>query len=123
MSSDNEDKKLYSLIYKAIVPKGLRPESQEEIEAMLDTIGGEPLPEDKFMRMMRKIKGEEPVGVMPDESDIFLLEEKLTSHERELLAHYRTRGEAIPPEIRQKLDEMRKRALGKQDKDDPANEK
>jgi len=123
MSSDKEDKKLYSLIYKAIVPKGLRPESQEEIEAMLDTIGGEPLSEDKFMRMMRRIKGEEPIGVIPDEPDAFLLEEKLSPHERQLLTRYRTRGEAIPPEIQKKLDEIRKRALGKQDKDDPANEK
>lgn len=56
------DKKINSLIHRALGPRGLRPESQGDIEAMLDTIGGEELSEEKFRRMMKKIKGKEPVG-------------------------------------------------------------
>ena len=59
MPPENTDKKINSLIHRAIVPRGLRPESQEDIEAMLDTIGGEKLSEEKFRRMMNKVKGNE----------------------------------------------------------------
>jgi hypothetical protein len=115
VSINDNDKKLYESIYKAIVPKGLRPESQKDIDAMLETIGGEVLSQDKFQRMLRKIKGEEPLGF---EAQCKSSEsaESLTSREEKLVVLYREQGKAIPPEIQKKLEDMRKRAQGKQDK-------
>lgn len=116
MPINDKDKKMYASIYKAIVPKGLRPESQKDIDAMLETVGGEALPQDKFQRMLRKIKGEEPLGFEAQckSSESF---ESLTSREKELVVLYREQGKAIPPDIQKKLEDMRKRAKGKQDKE------
>jgi hypothetical protein len=55
---DKSDKFINKLIYNASVPKGLRPESLEDIDAMLDALGGQEYAVDKFERMMKKIKGE-----------------------------------------------------------------
>jgi hypothetical protein len=120
--SINHDKKIYPSIYKSIVSKGLRPESQEYLDALLDTIGGKPLTEDKFCRMLRKVKGEEPFGfeTCSESPNAFA---SLTSQEEQLLAFYREQGKQIPPEILRKLEEMRKRAKEEQDKEDANGEK
>lgn len=109
MSPDNEQDKLNSLIYKAIVPEGLRPKSAEDIEAMLDAIGGEKFHEDKLLRMMRKINGEEPVGIR-DENICPQPFSELSAEDRELVAFYREKGKDIPSDIQEKLNEIRKRA-------------
>ena len=51
------DAELNELVFKAIVPKGLRPETPEEINAMLDSLEAEPQPEETVQRMLRKIRG------------------------------------------------------------------
>ena len=111
MPAKRTDRELNSLIFQAIVPEGLRPSSPSDIEAMLDTIGGEEQSDEKFNRMLRKIRGEEPIGVRHDE--IEPTSALLTAEEEKLVALYRSRGERIPPEIEAKLEEMRKRARQK----------
>ena len=103
--SDN----MNAIIREALVAKGFRPETPKDIEAMLDAIGGDEFSPDKIQRMLRKIRGEEPIGVTPshDEQDQI---EAIDAKERELVAFYRAKGEAIPPEIQAKLDTMRRRA-------------
>lgn len=113
MPAKYSDKELNSLIFKAIVPKGLRPTSQGDVEAMLDALGGEEPSEDKLERMLRKVRGVESVGFCDWESIDSL--EKLTVRQEELVAFYRARGKELPPDIQAKLDEIRKRAKGHQD--------
>jgi len=113
MPAKYSDKELNSLIFKAIVPRGLRPTSRQDIEAMLDALGGEEISEDKLQRMLRKVRGEEPIGFCDLESLDSL--EDLTARQKELVAFYRAQGKQLPPDIQAKLNEIRKRAKGHQD--------
>lgn len=113
MPAKYSDKELNSLIFKAIVPKGLRPTSKQDIESMLDALGGEDISEDRLQRMLRKVRGEEPIGFCDWESLDSLKD--LTARQEELVAFYRARGKQLPPDIQAKLDEIRKRAKGHQD--------
>ena len=116
MATKYNDQELNSLIYKAIVPKGLRPTKPSDIEAMLDAIGGQEPSDGKLQRMLRKVRGEEPIGVF--EERIEEPSQELTREQQELVAFFRARGEEIPPEIQAKLDEMRKRAKRKEEEDE-----
>ena len=64
MAIKNKDsnQRLSKILNDALIPPGFRPKSNMAIEAMLETIGGEPLSSDKLARMLRKIKGKEPIG-------------------------------------------------------------
>ncbi len=107
---DKNQKQINKLIYNASVPKGLRPDSIEDIDAMLDAIGGQKYSDDKFQRMLQKIKGEIPLH-----KDSYKHTEnfcnEITEHESELMAMYRDGSEDISPDSQKKLDEMRNRAL------------
>ena len=52
------DQQLNDLVFKAIVPEHLRPETQEEIEEMLDQLGeyATPLSESQIRRILKKVK-------------------------------------------------------------------
>ena len=54
MMTDYTDETINELVFKAIVPKGLRPENPEEIDAMLDALGGETQSEENVQRMLLK---------------------------------------------------------------------
>ena len=111
MMKNNEktQKAINKLIYKAHVPKGLRPETNEDIDAMLDAVGGGKYPDEKIQRMMQKIKGHFPLhsetANLPDSSY-----EEITEQESELLAMHRDGSEDISSDSQKILDEMRKRA-------------
>jgi hypothetical protein len=120
ISDENFDRRLSKLLYNALIPHGFRPKSNDEIEAMLETIGGEPLAEEKRERMLRKISGEEPIRVRPEQI-LNVASEALTEEQKELVELWRAKGEEIPPDIRALLDEMEKRAADldeEEDKDD-----
>jgi hypothetical protein len=114
------DVDLNDLVFKAIVPKGLRPETPEETDALLDVVGGEKLPEDAIRRMLRKIRGEEPLGRPPQASGTYSQEAEAASLSDAELAHYRNRKGDIPPEVKQLLEDMEDEAL--QDGEDDGNE-
>ena len=106
----NRPHSMKAIIRDALIPKGFRPTNPQDIEAMLDTIGGDEFPADKIERMLRKVRGEEPIGVIPmQDEDIDT--DALDVEKRELVAFYRAKGQEIPPEIQAKLEAMRKRAL------------
>jgi hypothetical protein len=109
MSQNKPNNTMNCLIYSTLVPKGLRPETNEDIESMLDTIGGETYTREKTQRMMQKIKGSHD---QPCEEEISMdyLEQETRAHENDLMAMYRDEGESISPDSKQKLDDMRKRA-------------
>ena len=114
------DAELNDLVFKAIVPKGLRPETPEEIDAMLDVIGGEALSEDTVQRMLQKIRGEEPLGEPQKEGGLGSPEDVAESLSAAELALYRNRNDDIPPEVEQLLQDMEDEALqdGEDDGDD-----
>ncbi|KKK44673.1 hypothetical protein LCGC14_3166740 [marine sediment metagenome] len=51
--------RLNELVFNAIVPEELRPETPEAIDAMLNAMEAEPFSEEKIQRMLRKIRGAE----------------------------------------------------------------
>ncbi len=103
----------------ALVPQGFRPETDAQIEAMLDALGGETLPNEQRERMLRKIHGEEPIGQRPAPEPLPDLT-GLTSDQKELVALCRAEGRDIPPEIQAILDEMRKKAAEQKPDDEEA---
>ena len=118
--TDYTEEELNELVFKAIVPKGLRPETEEEINDMLDVMEDEPLPEDTIQRMLRKIRGEEPLGKRqemhePDSADIHAVD--LPEEEAVL---YRNQTDDLPPEVEQVLQDMEDEAL--EDSEDDTDE-
>lgn len=109
MSQEGKNQKqINRVIYNAFVPKGLRPESIEDIDGMLDAIGGQEYSDDKFQRMMQKIKGEEPLHANHNKYTESFCEE-ITESESELMAMHRDGSEKVSPDSQKKLDEMRNR--------------
>lgn len=120
MMTDYTDETINDLVFKAIVPKGLRPETPEEIDAMLDALGGEMQSEDDVQRMLRKIRGEEPLGDPTAERGRDCHEDAAAELSDAELALYRNRNEDVPPEVDQMLQDMEDEALrdGEEDEDD-----
>ncbi len=109
MSDQNPESMFDRLVHRALVPKGLRPRTNEEIEQLLDTIGGAPVSDEKLKRMLRKIDGEEEI--LPQSSrQTAPVDAELTADERELVALYRAQRKAFPPELAAKLKAMEERA-------------
>ena len=109
INDKNFDRRLSKLLYNALIPSGFRPTSNDEIEAMLETIGGESLPEEKRERMLRKIRGEEPIGVRTEQV-LNAPPQALTEEQKELVELWRAKGEEVHTDIQALLDEMEKRA-------------
>ena len=108
-NKDKPQESINKLISDAIIPKGLRPETNEDIDAMLDAIGGEKYSDNKLLRMMQKINGEIPIH--PDCNNATNNGcEEVTEQENELMAMYREGDDNISSDSQDKLDEMRKRA-------------
>lgn len=109
IDNKNPDQRLRKLLNTALIPAGFRPKGDADIDAMLDTIGGEPLSSEKLARMLQKVQGKEPLGKQQEE-EINVTSKVLSETHEELLMLYRARGRNIPPEIQAILNEMRKRA-------------
>ena len=118
MAIKNKDsnQRLSEILNAALIPPGFRPKSNMAIEAMLETIGGEPLSSDKLARMLRKIEGKEPIGNRIQQ-EVTISPGVLNETQQELLMLYRSKGRAIPPEIQAMLDDMRKRAAESKDEE------
>jgi hypothetical protein len=105
--SESEDRKLYELIQQALIPVGHRPKTLDQIDAMLQACAGETMPDEKLQRMLRKVRGEEPVGDRHDPV-IAAFEQTLTEQQRELVALHKAEGTEFPPEIKALLEQFRK---------------
>lgn len=120
MTENNSDKRLERLVRRAGVPRGFRPQSDAEIEKLLDTVGGEPYSKDKLARMLAKIRGDHlearPSAPTPSASAAFA---SLSESERELAELYRAQGKPLPPELEAKLKEMERRAAEPPPEDKP----
>ena len=116
IKSKDSNQRLSEILNAALIPPGFRPKSNMAIEAMLETIGGEPLSSDKLARMLRKIESKEPIGNRIQQ-EVDVSPGVLNETQQELLMLYRSKGRAIPPEIQAMLDDMRKRAAESKDEE------
>jgi hypothetical protein len=119
MTKQNPDLQFDQLIKAALVPKGHRPRTPEEVDRMLDLIDAPEVSDHKLQRMLRKINGEEPMFVEPDTQAPQPNSGELTAAERELVALYRSQGKDLPPEIQEKLRVMEERASRPPDDEEP----
>jgi hypothetical protein len=111
MTPEEKDKPVRELIAKVYLPPDLCPSDPDAIEAMLDAAGGQLLTDEQVERMLKKARGELPVGERRDEDEQAVwLEEGLTEQERELVALHRNDGGELPPEIKEKLRRLREKA-------------
>ena len=62
MNPEEQDKPVRDLIAKVYLPRDLCPSEPEAIEAMLDAAGGQPLTNEQVDRMLKKARGELPLG-------------------------------------------------------------
>jgi len=116
IKSKDSNQRLSEILNAALIPPGFRPKSNMAIEAMLETIGGEPLSSDKLVRMLRKIESKEPIGNRIQQ-EVAISPSVLNETQQELLMLYRSKGRAIPPKIQAMLDDMRKRAAESKDEE------
>jgi len=107
-TNKNEDHQLRLLLFEALIPPGFRPESDDEIEAMLDALGGEEFEDDKVSRIVENAfcskKSLERERMASPQFDV-LSEENAG----ELLALHRAGDEELSPEIKAKLEAIRKK--------------
>ena len=108
------------LVERSLVPRGFRPETDEEIEAMLGGLGGGEISQDKLQRMLGKIQGCTPMAweVVAEESDSWQSD---SAEAKELAEMYRAKGEKLPSELEAKLREMEEKASGLPDEDDDSD--
>lgn len=106
MIPDDPDTQLRKLIAKAMLPPDLCASDPEGIEAMLDAAKGDPLPEDRIERILKKARGELPVGEREDSEPVWT-GDVLSDEEEALLALHKNEGEELPPEIKEKLRRLR----------------
>lgn len=112
MNNRHPDMRRDALLRRALVPKGYRPTKDADIEKMLDTIGHEPISEEKMQRMLRKINGQEPM--FPDRtSPPPLSTAELNESERQLVALHRAQNKPLPPDLAAKVKAMEERASKK----------
>jgi len=116
IKSKDSNQRLSEILNAALIPPKFRPKSNMAIEAMLETIGGEPLSSDKLVRMLRKIESKEPIGNRIQQ-EVAISPSVLNETQQELLMLYRSKGRAIPPKIQAMLDDMRKRAAESKDEE------
>jgi hypothetical protein len=103
-----------------MVPKGYRPKEDADIEKLLDAVGTEPMSEEKKQRMLRKIKGLEPVFA-PCSPPTPVTATELTEQEQELVALHRGRNKPLPPDLAAKVKAMEERAAKKRESLDGTN--
>ena len=104
MPVTDSDDALRKLMAEALVPPELRPESNRDIEMMLDANAGESFDEERIELILAKARGDAPVGERGgDQPDC-------TLNEQALVALYRRQGKEITAETRRKMDELRRKA-------------
>lgn len=118
------DRHFLELVRQAIVPPGHRPEKDADINAMLQACANSSITDEKLQRMLKKIKGELPVGkrASVDAADLAEFEKTLTEEQRELVALHKSQGTEMPSEIRMLLQQFRKQAAEEGDGQPPSGD-
>ena len=122
MSHEENDKTIRDLIARVFLPPDECPADSASIEAMLDKLRGRPLSDEQVERMLKKAKGELPVGVREEEEEAQWSEEELTAEQRELVFLCRNEGTELPPEIEEKIRRLREKADAEEEEDEGDDE-
>ena len=117
MTNQDEDRMFDKLVRRSLVPKGFRPESDQDIEAMFDALGESELSESKRERMLRKIRGEEPM-IWEQDQDSTPIDIESAADVREMVEMFRSKGEEVPPGLEEKLRELEQQAAEEPDEED-----
>jgi hypothetical protein len=112
MTPEEHDKPVRELIARLYLPPDVCPSDPKDIEALLESFAGKPLSEDQVERMLKKARGELPVGDREGEEPQWS-EEALSEQERELVALHKNESGRLPPEIEEKLRRLREKAKAK----------
>lgn len=115
MKGKDEDKLFDGLVRRCFVPKGFRPESEEDIDTMFEALGSSDLSETKRSRMLRKIRGEEPL--IWERSDSTGVRLDSAAQAREMVEMFRARGEEVPAELEERLRELEQQAAQEVDEE------
>jgi len=116
MNNQHPNMRRDALLRRALVPKGYRPTKDADIEKMLDTIGEEPMSEEKLQRMLRKVNGQEPV--FPDRTTpASKLTTELSPEEKEVHALCRSKNEPLPPDLAAKVKALEEKTAKKPNPD------
>lgn len=117
MKNRDTEKIFDNLVRRSVVPKGFRPESDQEIEAMFEALGEIELSESKRNRMLGKIRGETPM-CWELEQDSALVDIESSSELREMVEMFRSRGEEVPPDLEEKLRALEQQAAEEADEEE-----
>lgn len=98
------------LVRRSQVTKRFRPESDAEIQMMLDALGPCELPKEKCQQMLRKIRGQEPMIWEITKNAFPVQLDDSTSEVRELVEMFRSKGSEVPPDLLEKLRKLEKQA-------------
>ncbi len=103
---------LEDLIRQTMVPKGHRPATDADIEKMLDAMGNESMSDAKKDRMLRKIRGHEPVfPIAPAATPA--VSSQLSPEEQEVYALCRSKNKPLPPDLAAKVKALEEKAARK----------
>src|SRR4051812_45674933 len=120
MNELNPDKRFDALVHRAMVPKGYRPRTNEQIEQMLGTIGGVPVDQDKLARMLAKLNSQlppspGPKGALPYPAGAD------TDGKRAMRALHKAPGPSISAQMRAKIEEIERKAASPAEDDGAAD--
>lgn len=112
MTPEDPGKRLREKIEKAFVPADLCTTDPTAVEALLDAVKAEPFAEDKVQRMLKKLKGDLPIGKreQQQEEEPVWTEGEMTEEEEALVALHKNSSGELPPEIQEKLRRLREKA-------------
>ena len=109
MIPEESDKLVRDLIARVYLPPDLFPSDPDAIEAMLAEASGQPLTDEQVERMLKKAKGELPVGEREDE-ETELSYEGQTEEELALFAFRNNESDELLPDIKEKLQHLGEKA-------------
>tara|TARA_A100001391_G_scaffold160381_2_gene119021 strand:- start:1085 stop:1453 length:369 start_codon:yes stop_codon:yes gene_type:complete len=109
LESHQSDRKIETLVRQTIVPIGFRPQSDSEIDQLLDAFGPEEVTNAKLERMLDKISGRGGSGSERPQV-FFAVEFEETSESKEMAEMFRAQGDVLPADLEEQLREMERRA-------------
>lgn len=116
MKPDEHDRPIQDLIAKVFLSPDICSSDPVDIEAMLDAANGDPLDDEQVNRILKKAMGDLPIGRHEEEPG--WCEHVPSEQERELVALHRNEGDELPPDIAEKLQQLREKAKAEGEESD-----
>lgn len=107
MTNERQENLMNGLLRRALVPKGFRPRSADDEDAMLKALGHVEISVDKRERVLAKILGKQPFDLGRSSEPESRTETAAINEE--LAVMFREEGD-ISPEVQQRLSELERAA-------------